>query len=242
MWSICKKELTLFFGSLTGYLAILLYLLFNGLYLFVLADSRVFSFGYASADPFFRLSPWVFIILIPALSMRLFADEYRAGTMEILLTRPISLQQLVLGKYLALILVILFALLPTVIYMHSLRFLSLTGAVDTGGIIGSYVGLFLLASTFAAIGLCCSAATSLSVVAFLMGAFLCLLQYMGWNALSRLDTTQNNLGYYLDMFGMEYHYHNLSRGVVDLRSVIYFLSLTALALYVTRLLIIQRKA
>ncbi|MEZ5027311.1 MAG: gliding motility-associated ABC transporter permease subunit GldF [Ferruginibacter sp.] len=186
MWSICKKELNQFFSNLTvGYIAIILFLMMNGIFLFVLPGSNIFDFGYASLDKFFDLSPWILMFLVPAISMRSLADEFKAGTFETLKTRPLTSWQIVLGKYFSIVVVLLLAILPTVIYIITIKILSAQGGVDSGGIAGSYIGLFLLAASFAAISLCCSGLTANAVVAFLISAFGCLL-YFGFNALSKL--------------------------------------------------------
>ena len=153
MLSICKKELNQFFNNLTGYITIVLFLLVNGLFLFVFRDSNLFDYGYATLDKFFELSPWVLIFLVPAITMRLFSDEFKTGTFEILQTRPISRWQIVGGKYVSILMVMLFVILPTFLYVFTIKSLSTTGTIDGGGILGSYIGLLLLSSVFAAIGL-----------------------------------------------------------------------------------------
>src|SRR6266404_1274706 len=155
MWSVCKKELRQFFSSLTGYIAIIVFLLVNGLVLFVF-DNNIFDFGYATLDRFFQLSPWILLLLIPAITMRSFADEFRAGTYEILQTRPLSRWQIIGGKYLGTLLVVIIALLPTIVYFFSVQQLSSDAGLDTGATIGSYIGLFFLAAVFIAIGICTS--------------------------------------------------------------------------------------
>ncbi len=233
MISIVKKELHQFFNSLTGYITIILFLLVNGLYLFVLKDSNIFDFGYAVLDKFFELSPWIFIFLIPALSMRSFSDEYKTGTFEILQTRPLTRWQIVGGKYFAVFAVILIALLPTLLYVYTIHSLSSGAGIDSGGITGSYIGLFLLASVFAAIGVCCSSFSNNAIVAFLLSAFSCLILYFGFNAISKLPFFTANGDYYIEMLGIDFHYRSLSRGLLDTRDLIYFLSLVFLFLLIT---------
>src|SRR5690606_41747754 len=145
MWSVCKKELRQYFSSLTGYIAIIVFLLVNGLVLFVFEDN-IFDFGYATLDRFFELAPWVMLLLIPAITMRSFADEFKAGTFEILQTRPLRRGQLVLGKYFGSLIVVALALLPTSVYYFSIQALSSNEGIDTGASIGSYIGLFFLAA------------------------------------------------------------------------------------------------
>lgn len=233
MLSICKKELNQFFNNLTGYITIVLFLLVNGLFLFVLRDSNLFDYGYATLDKFFELSPWVLIFLVPAITMRLFSDEFKTGTFEILQTRPISRWQIVGGKYVSVLLVMLFVILPTFLYVFTIKSLSTTGTIDGGGILGSYIGLLLLSSVFAAIGLCCSSFTSNAVVAFLLSAFTCLIVYFGFNALSKLPLFIGYADYYVEMLGVDFHYRSTSRGLLDSRDIIYFASLNVLFLLIT---------
>jgi ABC-2 type transport system permease protein len=233
MWSICKKEFNQFFSNLTGYIAIVLFLLINGVFLFVLQDSSIFEYGYASLEKFFDLAPWVLLFLIPAITMRSLSDEYRAGTFEILQTKPLSSWQIVWGKYLSVLIIILFVLIPTFVYVLTIKLLSATGSIDGGGIAGSYLGLFLLSAVFAAISLCCSGLTSNAVVAFLISVTACLVLYFGFSAISRLPVLQGNADYYIEMLGIDFHYRSISRGVVDSRDIIYFFSIIFLALLIT---------
>ena len=233
MWSICKKELGQFFSNLTGYITIILFLLVNGIFLFVLNDSNIFDFGYASLDKFFELAPWILLFLVPAITMRTLADEFKGGTFEILQTRPLSKWQIVLGKYISILIVLLFVIIPTIIYIITIKVLSAQGGIDSGGILGSYIGLFLLAAVFAAIGLCFSGFTNNAVVAFLISAFACLILYFGFNALSRLPFFANGLDYYIEMLGIDFHYRSISRGVMDSRDMIYFFSIIFLFLLIT---------
>ncbi len=233
MWSICKKELHQFFSSLIGYIAITLFLLVNGLFLFVLTDSNLFDFGYASLDKFFELAPWVLLFLVPAITMRTIADEFKTGTFEILQTKPLTQWQIVKGKYLSILLAILFVILPTFIYVFTISSLSAGGGIDSGGITGSYIGLFFLAAVFAAIGICCSSFTSNAVVAFLVSAFACLVLYFGFDAVSKSPVFRGNADYYIEMLGIDFHYRSMSRGVLDTRDMIYFLSVIYLFLLIT---------
>ena len=233
MLSICKKELQQFFSNLTGYIAIILFLLVNGLFLFVLKDSNIFDFGYASLDQFFELAPWILIFLVPAITMRSISEEIKSGTFEILRTKPITCWQIVLGKYFSILLVMLIVIIPTFIYIFTIKNLSAAGTIDSGGIAGSYIGLFLLAAVFAAISLCCSSFTGNAVVAFLLGAFVCLILYFGFNAVSKLAAFQGKADYYIEMLGIDFHYRSMSRGLIDSRDVIYFFSIIFLFLLVT---------
>ncbi len=234
MISITTKELHQFFSSLTGYITIIVFLLVNAIYLFILKDSNIFDFGYATLINFFELAPWIFIFLIPALSMRSFSEEFKTGTFETLQTRPLTQWQIVLGKYFAVVIVILIALLPTLLYVFTIQSLSASGSIDNGGITGSYIGLIFLAAVFAAISICCSSLTSNAVIAFLLSAFTCLLLYFGFGAISKLPVFFGNADYYIEMLGIDFHYQSISRGVIDTRDLIYFLSFIFLFLFVTQ--------
>ncbi len=233
MLSICKKELHQFFSNLTGYIAIILFLLVNGLFLFVLKDSNIFDFGYASLDKFFELAPWILVFLIPAITMRSISEEIRSGTFEILQTKPLNSWQIVGGKYVSILLVLLFIIIPTFIYIFTIHSLSASGSIDSGGITGSYIGLYSLAAVFASISLCCSSFTANAVVAFLLSAFACLILYFGFNAISKLPIFQGGADYYIEMLGIDFHYRSMSRGLVDSRDIIYFISLVFLFLLIT---------
>jgi len=232
MWAICKKEFRQFFSNLTGYISIILFLLLNGLFLFVFSSFNILDYGYATLENFFSLSPYILLLLIPAVTMRLFPDEWRNGTMETLFTRPLSPWQIVWGKYLAALFVVLIALLPTLTYLFTINAMSADGTMlDLGGIAGSYTGLLFLCAAFTAVGLCCSSFTGNPVVAFLMSAFFCFVLYSGFTALSKLLGT--GFDYIVEMLGMDFHYQSLSRGVIDSRDLIYFLSLIFFTLFIT---------
>ena len=234
MISIAKKELRQFFSNLTGYITIILFLLVMGFFLFFLKDTNLFDFGYATLDQFFDLAPWIFLFLIPALSMRSFADEIKSGTFEILQTKPLTNWQIVMGKYFAVIIVIIVTLLPTLLYIYTIHYLAAGGGIDTGGIAGSYIGLLFLSGVFASISLFCSSITSNAVIAFLVGAFSCLILYFGFNAISKLPVFSGNADYYLEMAGIDFHYRNISRGVIDTRDIVYFISIIFLFLFSTQ--------
>ncbi|MEX1201960.1 MAG: ABC transporter permease [Ferruginibacter sp.] len=233
MWSICKKEFNQFFSNLTGYIAIILFLLINGIFLFMLQDSSIFEYGFASLDKFFELSPWILLFLVPAITMRTLSEEFKTGTFEILQTKPLSFWQIVLGKYFSVLLVLLIVIVPTFIYIITIQSLSASGGIDSGGIAGSYLGLFLLAAVFAAISICCSGFTSNAVVAFLISSFACLILYFGFNAISKLSVFQGGADYYIEMLGIDFHYKSISRGVLDTRDIVYFFSIIFLSLIIT---------
>lgn len=242
MFALLKKEVNQFFSSITGYLSVILFLVANGLFLFIFPDANIFDSGYATLDTLFQMAPWLLLLLIPAATMRLFAEESRSGTLEILLTRPLSEWQIVLGKYFSGIFLLLFALVPTLVYYVALRQLAVSPAdVDTGGIIGSYIGLFLLGSVFTAIGLWASSLSSQMVVSFLLSVFACFILYAGFDALSGIAAFSGGLDYYLQLLGIKAHYQSVSRGVVGVQDVIYFLSVDGLFLYLTKLSLDKRK-
>jgi ABC-2 type transport system permease protein len=240
MWSVCKKEFRQFFSSLTGYIAIIVFLLLNGLFLFVFPDTNLLDFGYATLDKFFELAPWILLLLVPAITMRSFSDEFKSGTFEILQTKPLRRWQIVTGKYAGALGVVLIAVLPTIIYAVSMQSLSAQGGIDSGGTIGSYVGLLFLAAVFVAIGICCSSFTSNAVVAFIAAAFLCFILYSGFSAISKMPALASGADYYVEMLGIDFHYRSVSRGVLDSRDVIYFFSVILFFLLFTHRNLIKR--
>ena len=239
MWPLCKKELRQFFSNLTGYIAILLFLLLNGLFLFVFPESNLFDYGYATLDKFFELAPWVLLLLIPAITMRSFADEFRGGTYEILQTLPLNKMQLIAGKYFAALIVAVIAILPTFLYAFTIGQIS-NGGIDSGGIMGSYIGLFFLAAVFTAIGVYCSSLTSNPVVSFLLSAFACYIIYSAFAAISGLPAFQSGAGYFIELLGIDSHYKSISRGVIDSRDLIYFLSVIFFFLFLTAKNLLKR--
>lgn len=239
MWSVCKKELRQFFSSLTGYIAIIVFLLVNGLMLFVF-DNNILDYGYATLERFFELAPWVLLLLVPAITMRSFSEEFRTGTFELLQTRPLTGWQIITGKYFGSLAVVLIALIPTIIYYFSIQALSANEGLDSGATMGSYIGLFFLAAVFTAIGICCSSFTTNAVVAFIISLAGCLLLYYGFAAVSRLPAFINGPDYYISMAGIDFHYQSISRGVIDSRDIIYFLSVIFLFLAITHRNLLKR--
>jgi len=233
MWSICKKELRQFFSSLTGYIAIIVFLLVNGLVFFVF-PGNILEYGYATLEPFFSFAPWVLLFLASAVSMRSFADEYKSGTYELLRTKPLSAWQVVTGKFGGSLIVALIALLPTLVYYITINQLAATTGIDAGAAAGSYLGLFLLTAVFTAIGVCVSSFTSNAVVAFIISIVACILFYFGFTAISQLSLFNGGSDYYIEMLGIDYHYQSISRGVIDTRDLVYFVSLVLFFLLVTR--------
>jgi ABC-2 type transport system permease protein len=241
MRSIFIKEINSFFSSIVGYVAILIFLVACGLFLWIIPDTSILAYGYATLDRFFQMAPWFLMLLIPAVTMRSFADEFRGGTIEWLSTKPLRDTDIILGKYFAALALVAFAILPTIIYVITVDSLSaVANNIDTGSIIGSYIGLFFLAATFTAIGVFCSSVTSNQVVAFLVALFACYLLYSGFEALSRIPAFTSGFDYYLSMVGLSFHYESISRGVVDTRDVVYFISVIILFVALTRLSLNRR--
>ena len=165
--------------------------------------------------------------------MHTLSDEFRTGTFELLKTKPLTAWQIILGKYIAVLIVLFIAIIPTLLYVLTIKILATQAGIDAGGLAGSYVGLFLLAAVFAAVSLCCSGYTANAVVAFLISSFVCLLLYYGFNAMSKLPFFIGGADYYIEMLGIDFHYRSISRGVIDTRDVIYFFSLIFLSLLIT---------
>ncbi|MCF4102753.1 gliding motility-associated ABC transporter permease subunit GldF [Gillisia sp. M10.2A] len=242
MIAILKKEMYSFFSSPVGYLVIGIFLTISGLFLFVFNGAyNILDNGFADLSPFFNLAPWIFIFLIPAITMRSFSEEKRQGTMELLLTKPISTQHLVIGKFLGALLLSFIALLPSIIYIFTIYQLGApTGNLDTGATMGSYIGLFLLAASYTAIGLFASSLSTNQITAFIISLFLCFLCFFAFEGLGNVQMLENS-NYGMEYLGMSYHYKSISRGVVDTRDLIYFISLIGFFLSLTYLKIILPK-
>ncbi len=235
MRSIFIKEINSFFSSIVGYVALLVFLVACSLFLWIIPNYSILEYGYASMERFFEIAPWLLLLLVPAVTMRSFADEFRTGTIEWLSTKPVTDLEIILGKYFATITLIIFALLPTLVYVYTISNLSYVDiSIDTGAIIGSYIGLFFLAATFAAVGVFCSSLTANQVVGFLISLLSCYVLYTGFEQLSKLPKFSEGIDYYLSMAGMEFHYNSISRGLIDSRDVVYFLSIIALFISLTR--------
>ncbi len=239
MLSILKKEITSYLSSLVAYVTIGVFLLVLGLFLWVFPDSSILNYGYAGLDSLFSTAPYLFMFLIPAITMRSLAEERKEGTFELLLTRPLTDWQIVLGKYFASLLIVFFALVPTLVYYYSVYTLgSPQGDIDTGGVIGSYIGLFLLGAGFAAIGLFASSISKNQIIAFTVAVFLSFFFYSGFDSLSQLLSLQN-LG--LQNFGITEHYDSVSRGVLDTRDLAYFIILAGVFICLTLLVLLKQR-
>ena len=232
MIAILKKEVNSFFTSPIAYLVIGVFLTINGLFLFLFKDDfNILNAGFADLNPFFYLAPWVFIFLIPAITMKSFADEFNNGTIELLKTKPISNWQIVLGKFWASLLLILIALIPTLSYVYTVYQLgNPAGNIDFGSTIGSYIGLLFLASTFTSIGLFTSTLSKNQIVAFILAVFICFLFFFGFDAIA--TSLDNNLT--IKKLGISAHYKSISRGVIDTRDLVYFISVTVFFLFITK--------
>jgi len=240
MRSLIRKEVRGFLGSLIGHIVIVVFLLITGLFLWVFPDN-ILDLGYADLGPLFFLAPWVFLFLVPAVTMRSFSEERRTGTLELLLTKPISEFTLVFGKYAAAVVLVLLALIPTFVYYWSVGQLAVpVWNIDTGGTWGSYLGLFFLAACFTAIGVFASALTDNQIVAFLIAVTLCFALFMGFELLASFDAVGGLEGP-LKNIGIQQHYESMSRGVIDLRDVLYFSGVIVIFLQLTRTVIQSRK-
>ncbi|MDD3638018.1 MAG: gliding motility-associated ABC transporter permease subunit GldF [Bacteroidales bacterium] len=242
MIALYRKEISSFLSSLIGYLVIAVFLLITGLFLWVFPNEfNILDFGYANLDGLFILAPFVFLFLVPAVTMRSFADEKRSGTIELLLTKPISDFQLIMAKYLASLTLVAFALLPTLLYYFTVYKLGLPpGNLDAGGIWGSYIGLFFLAAAFVAIGMFSSVLTDNQLVAFILAVFVSGFMYLGFEMIYSLSLF-GPVDLFIRNLGIASHYSSISRGVVDSRDVLYFLSVIALFLSFTKLSLASRK-
>lgn len=242
MLTLINKEIRSFLGSLIGYIVIVVFLTTIGLIMWVFpGDTNVIDGGYATIDTLFYVAPWVFMFLVPAITMRLFAEESRTGTIELLLTKPLTDSQIVLAKYIAGFTLVLFSLLPTLVYFYSVYQLgNPVGNIDVGGTVGSYFGLLFLGSVFVAIGVFASAITNNQIISFIVAVFLSFFCYVGFESISSLEY----FGGFDDVIlklGINEHYISMSRGVIDTRDVIYFFGVIGLFLLFTKTVLSSRK-
>lgn len=235
MLAILKKEINTFFASPIGYLVIGVFLLLNGLFLWVFkGEFNILDNGMASLSSFFLLAPWILIFLIPAVTMRSFSDEKKQGTLELLVTKPISHFQIVLGKYFGAFVLILMALIPTLLYVYTVSQLgNPEGNIDMASTIGSYFGLLFLIGAYTAIGIFASTLSDNQIVAFIIAVFICFFFYFGFEGLSNYNVFDNLI--YMENIGMAAHYNSMSRGVIDTRDLVYFTSIAFAFLLFTKL-------
>lgn len=234
MISLLKKEITSFFGSLTGYVVVFVFLITTSLFLWVFpGDYNIPESGYASLDGLFSIAPWVYLFLIPAITMRMFAEEKRMGTMELLLTRPISAFQIVLAKYLAGLLLVSISLVPALLYFFSVYSLgNPVGCIDTGGTWGAFIGLFFLAAIYVAIGLFASSLTDNQIFSFLLAVVISFTAFLGFDLISAMPLP-SSFQQFSSLLGINQHYDSISRGVIDSRDLVYFILVVIAFLYFT---------
>lgn len=232
MKAILLREIKSFFGSLTGYLVIAVFLILNGLFLWIFDGSyNILQSGYNDLAPFFQLAPLVLLLLIPAITMKSISDERKQGTIELLVTKPLSLNQIVTGKFLGAFVLVLLAILPTVLYIVILNpYGSPAGNMDLGSTLGSYLGLLFLIASYTSIGIFCSSLSDNQIVAFILAVAVCFVLYLGLDQLAELIKSSATI---IEKFGMNYHFKSMSRGVLDTRDLIYFLSVTIFFLAAT---------
>lgn len=232
MFAILKKEINSFFASPIGYLVIAIFLILNGLFLWIFkGEFNVIDYGFADLSAFFLLAPWILIFLISAVTMRSFSDEKKQGTLELLLTKPISHLEIVLGKYFGTIILIIIALIPTLLYVYTVYELgSPIGNLDMGSTLGSYFGLLFLIASYTSIGVFTSTLSDNQIVAFILSVFLCFMFYIGFEGISEFTSST-----FVEQLGMSYHFKSMGRGVIDTRDVIYFLSVSLFFLTITKL-------
>ena len=241
MFIIFKKELSAFFSSVIGYLAVAVFLILMGLVVWVF-PGNAFENGYANLDELFTNAPLVFMLLIPAVTMRMFSEEKKTGTLELLVTRPLSELQIILGKYFAACLLVFVSLLPTLLYYYTIYELGAPpGNLDAGATWGAYIGLAMLSAGFVAIGLFASSLTDSQIVAFILAAFLCFICYMAFSSLASLGLFSGKVNDIIATIGIQAHYISISRGVVDSRDVIYFLSIIVIFILCTKTSLESRK-
>jgi ABC-2 type transport system permease protein len=242
MFAIFKKEITGFFSSLTGYIVIIVFLFINSLFMWIFpGEWNIFDNGYAGLDTMFLLSPWVFLFLVPAVTMRMFAEEKRLGTIELIFSKPITERGIIWGKFLASVSLVILALLPCLIYYISVYLLGETpGNLDKGGTWGAFIGLFFLASVYASAGIFASSLTDNQVIAFIIAVLVCFVLFMGFDSFAYLPGLKK-IDEFIIGLGINEHYKSISRGVLDIRDVAYFASVVTILNEATRLVLLSRK-
>jgi ABC-2 type transport system permease protein len=242
MFAIFRKEISGFFSSLTGYIVIIFFLMINGLFMWVFpGEWNILDNGYAGLDTLFLLSPWVFLFLVPAVTMRMIAEEKRLGTIELIYSRPISERGLIWGKYFASVCLVLLALLPCLIYFMSVYLLGeIHGNLDRGGTWGAFIGLFFLASVYASAGIFASSFTDNQVIAFIISVLICFFLFMGFDSFAYLPGFKN-IDEFIIRLGINEHYKSISRGVLDIKDVVYFVAVAVILNEATRFHLLSGK-
>ncbi len=242
MFAIFRKEINGFFSSLTGYIVIIVFLLVNSLFMWIFpGEWNIPESGYAGLDTLFFLSPWVFLFLVPAVTMKMIAEEKRTGTIELIYSKPVTEREIVLGKYLASVVLVLLALGPCLISYFSVSILGETpGNLDKGGTWGAFTGLFFLASVYASAGLFASSLTDNQVIAFIIAVLICFILYMGFDSFAYLPGLKK-IDVFVINLGINEHYKSMSRGVLDIRDALYFITVAAVFNEATRLVLLSRK-
>lgn len=234
MFIIFKKEVSTFFNSLIAYIVIGVFLLLTGLMFWLYPDTNILDYGYAEMDAFFQIAPYILLFFVPAVTMRMLSEEIKSGTIELLFTKPLSVWDIVFGKFLSCVFIIVLALLPTLIYYFSIYKLgNPAGNVDSASVFGSYFGLVLLASVYAAVGIFMSSLTKNQVVAFLLAAVCSYILFVGIEQFSALFS--GSIQFFLSYLGLSFHYNSIGKGIVDSRDVIYFVSVSVFFLLLTLL-------
>lgn len=225
MKALLLKEINQFFSSLMGYVAIVVFLLTTGYFVWLAPGDNVLSYGFANLNVFFELAPLVLLLLAPAITMRSFAEEFQTGTIELLITKPIKEWQVITSKYLAALIILAMAIIPTMIYIYSIYELGLPkGNLDLGATLSSYIGLLFLASAFLSVGLFSSALTNNQIIAFIIGLFTCYFLYRGFDDLSSFPLFYGKFDAIVQAFGLRAHYSAIRKGVLDTRDLIYFIT------------------
>lgn len=242
MIALFKKEISSYFASITGYLVIIIFLTIMGLFTWVFPGSfNILDVGYSNIDTLFVLSPWVFLFLVPAVTMRFFSEERKTGTIDMLFAKPLSDFNIVIAKYLTGLVIVIVALLPTITYYFTVYFYgNPVGNIDSGSVWGSYIGLILLAAIYVAIGIFASSLTENQIIAFLLGIVLSFVFFFGFDALGSLPLFKN-IASFIFYLGINEHYKSISRGVVDSRDIVYFISIIYIFLLLTKIKLSSRK-
>jgi ABC-2 type transport system permease protein len=242
MKSLYLREIRSFLNSLIGYIIISVFLIITGLFLWVFPlDFNILEMGYANLDGLFMVAPFVFLFLVPAITMKSFAEEKRLGTIELLLTKPLSDLEIILAKFFADVTLLLISLLPTLIYYYSVYRLGFPkGNLDQGAIWGSYLGLLFIGAAFVSIGIFVSSITDNQIISFVLSFLFCGAIFIGFEFIYSLELF-GSFGLLVKSLGISHHYSSISRGVIDTRDVIYFLSVISLFILLSKVSLQSRK-